>query len=253
MFRVLISVKEKSFGCLLSLSSEGEHFFRGQRHAMKGIRRWPLVLYKIIINFLCSSEIILPSCLRIQHPEVSTWITLVAKHRSFRCPQSKLWAVCIYILQFFLRHHFLQIYHCWDFFLNFSKQDAVQHKSSSAVMPSSDGSLSERPHICLKQLVFHHPPSEEHVGWVRTHPWKSSVLTSRKNSQGFSSMGMRGSLCFVSLIFFLSLMVGSPFFQLLRLWSPSQELSLKLQRGSVFYFLYDQWSLILILPSYWPF
>lgn len=64
MFRVLISVREKSFGCLLSLSSEGEHFFRGQRHAMRGIRRWPLVLYKIIINFLCSSEIILPNTLK---------------------------------------------------------------------------------------------------------------------------------------------------------------------------------------------
>lgn len=59
------------------------------------------------------------------------------------------------------------------------------------------------------------PPFEQHVGKSKRHPWKNSVLTSRKNSQGFSPMTMRGSLCFVSVIFFPSLNVELPFLDFL--------------------------------------
>lgn len=124
-------------------------------------------------------------------------------------------------------------------FLNFSNQHPVEHKSTSAVMLSSDSSLSERLHIHLKHLVFHHPPFEEHEGRVKRHPWKSSVLTSEKftglltyENEGFSLF------CYSYFLPFFNDWVT--IFKFLGLWTPSQELSLELERCSCILFPYDQ-------------
>lgn len=150
---------------------------------MRGIRGWSLVLYKIIINFLFSPEIIHPVT---QGSNTGKWalgspwllnIAVIDVHN----PGSELctFTSCSFSSYITFRNFAI----AGVFFPEF--QHPVQHKSTSAVTPSLDGSLSERPRICLKQLVFHHPPFEEHVGWVRRHPWKSSVLTSRKIFTGF--------------------------------------------------------------------
>lgn len=236
----------------LSLSSEGEHFFRGQRHAMRGIRRWSLVLYKIIMNFLCSSEIILPVAWGSNIGKWalgSPWLLNISVSDAHN-PSSELCA-------------FTSCSFSSDItFSKFTIAGIFWISANSMLCNTRVAVLWCSPQMAVSQKGLTSAWSSwSFITLLLKSMWAGSGHTPgkalcshpEKNSQGFSSMGMRGSLCFVSLIFFLSLMVGSPFFQLLGLWSPSQELSLKLERGRVFYFLYDQWSLILTLPSYWPF
>lgn len=194
---------------VLSLSSEGQHFFRGQRHAMRRIRGWSLVSYKIIIHSLFSPEIIPSIFPRVQHWEASIWIILIAKHCSYWCPQARLWAVHIYILQFFLMSPSLILPLLFFFYI--SAISILCNTRVPVLWHPPQTAASQKGLTSTWSSWSFIPPFEEPVGRVKRHPWKSSVLTSRKNSQGFSPMRMRGSLCFVSLIFFPSLMVGHHF------------------------------------------
>lgn len=210
---------------------------------MRRIRWWsPIIQNTILMNSSFILGIIPPSYPRAQHWEASTSISLIANaavtdvHRPGSEP-------CTFTSHSFSPYVTFTIFAITDFFLNFIYQCLVQYKSTRAVTPSSDGQpLSVASHS-LEAAALSLPSLWRACGQgpVKWHPWKSSGPTPRKASQGFSSMRMRCFLCFVSLIFFPSLMVGSPFFQ--SRWTVVMSTTVASQARetpSVLFFFYDQ-------------
>ena len=118
-----------------------------------------------VMNSLFFLGIIPPSYPRVQHWEESTSVSLIAYvaltdvHR----PGSEL---CTFTSCSFSSYVTTTNFAITDFFPNFSYQNPVQYKSTRAVTSSLMSSLSVWPRIHLKQLLFHRPPFEGHVGKV---------------------------------------------------------------------------------------